>query len=77
MSRTPRTTRVVIVDPGDGACALLVDEVGGVVHVASSEVEPVPRGLASDPELLAGVARTGAQMLVLLDLTTLLAPVAR
>lgn len=69
-----RASRVVIADPGDGPCALLVDEVTGVVHLASSDVEPVPRGVASDPELLAGVARPAGRMLVLLDLATLLAP---
>jgi purine-binding chemotaxis protein CheW len=69
-----RTARVVIVDPGDGPCALVVDQVLGVVHLGSSDVEPVPRGLASEPDLLTGVARSGEQMLVLLDLATLLAP---
>jgi purine-binding chemotaxis protein CheW len=75
-SAPTRAARVVIVDPGDGPCALLVDEVTGVHHLGSSDVEPVPRGVASDPELLTGVARVGDLLLVLLDLPALLAPEA-
>jgi purine-binding chemotaxis protein CheW len=67
-----RTARVVLVDPGDGVVGMLVDEVAGVLRLASADIEPVPPGIDREPPLLSGVARMQGRLLGLLDLAALL-----
>lgn len=70
-----RSARLVVLDPGDGPCGLWVDEVLGVVFLGSADIEPLPGGLAADPELITGIARPGGKLVALLDLDVLLGDV--
>lgn len=65
--------RIVIVDGGDGACALLVDAVASVVRLPAGALEPCPQGIGGPrAELLAGIGREGDRLFTVLDLGALL-----
>jgi purine-binding chemotaxis protein CheW len=64
--------RIVIVDAGDGPCALLVDAVASVVRLPPGAIEPCPQGIAgARAEYLAGIGREGDRLFTLLDLGAL------
>jgi purine-binding chemotaxis protein CheW len=76
----PGHGRLVIVDPGEGPCGLLVDAVATVVRLRPGSVEARPQGLgAVAPECVAGVGRDHDRLFSVLDLAALLrrAPAAR
>ncbi len=65
--------RIVIVDGGDGPCALLVDAVSSVVRLPAGSIEPCPQGIAATrAEYLAGIGREGDRLFTVLDLGALL-----
>jgi purine-binding chemotaxis protein CheW len=65
--------RIVIVDGGDGACALLVDAVASVVRLPAGALEPCPQGIGGPrAEFLAGIGRDGDRLFTVLDLGALL-----
>ncbi|HEX9049434.1 MAG TPA: chemotaxis protein CheW [Anaeromyxobacter sp.] len=65
--------RIVIVDAGDGACALLVDAVSSVVRLPAGAIEPCPQGIGGPrAEFLAGIGREGDRLFTVLDLGALL-----
>ena len=65
--------RIVIVDGGDGACALLVDAVASVVRLPPGAIEPYPQGIGGPrAEYLAGIGREGDRLFTVLDLGALL-----
>jgi len=64
----------VVVESGNEAFCLIVDSVGDVVSVKSSEIEPNPGSLqASWAQLARGVYRADDQLLLLVDVDQLLA----
>ncbi len=68
-----RRARILVVEHGGEAIGLLVDEVRAVVRLLPGEIESSPsvvRGL--DAEAVAGVARPGDEMLILLGLDAVL-----
>jgi purine-binding chemotaxis protein CheW len=76
----PGQGRLVIVDPGEGPCALLVDAVATVVRLRPGSVEARPQGLGSvASECVAGIGRDRDRLFSVLDLAALLrrAPAAR
>jgi purine-binding chemotaxis protein CheW len=65
--------RLVIVDAGDGPCALLVDGVANVVRLRPGSVEPRPQGFGgAAAECLAGIGRERGRLFTVLDLGALL-----
>jgi purine-binding chemotaxis protein CheW len=65
--------RLVVVDAGEGPCALLVDAVANVVRVPRDGLEPCPQGLGGGAaECLAGIGRDGNRLFTALDLVALL-----
>jgi purine-binding chemotaxis protein CheW len=76
------SSRLVIVDAGDGPCGLLVDAIAGVVRLRPGSIEPCPQGIGgASQECLAGIGREGERLFTVLDLGALLrrapAPAAR
>ncbi len=58
----------VVIRTEDGAVSLLVDEIGDVVEVDDSDLEPVPDTLhGADRELIRGVYKLKGKLLLLLD----------
>jgi purine-binding chemotaxis protein CheW len=67
------TARLVIVDAGEGPCALLVDAIASVVRIARDGLEPCPQGIGgAAAECLAGIGRDGDRLFTALDLGALL-----
>lgn len=65
---------LVVVLVGDEPVALLVDRIGGVVHVNESQFEPPPDTLVgSVRELVAGAYKLDGQLLLGLDVDTAVA----
>ena len=77
MPRAEQTeeTRVIVVDPGEGAVGLCVDRMSEVLGIGASSVRPAPAELdaAAGREYVRGVAKLGDRLLILLDLDRLLA----
>jgi purine-binding chemotaxis protein CheW len=68
-----RTARVLVCDAGEGARALLVDAVTGVVRLPASAVEARPTGVgAASAEYIAGIGRERGRFFILLDLAAVL-----
>lgn len=65
-----RSSRILIVELDDERFGLIVDEVHKVVRMLNSQIEtaPLPGGIESD--FLAGVARADGQLIVLLDVAS-------
>lgn len=61
-----RGSRILIVEHDEEPFGLLVDRVIKVDRMSARQVEPAPEGLVS--EFVTGVARTGGELVVLLDL---------
>mgnify|MGYP000499715981 CR=1 FL=1 len=58
----------VVVCSEDGAVSLLVDEIGDVIHVSSSQFEMVPDTLVGPArELITGVYKLEGKLLLVLD----------
>jgi purine-binding chemotaxis protein CheW len=69
----PGQGRLLIVDAGDGPCALLVDAVATVVRLRPGSVEPRPQGLGTlASECLAGIGRDRDRLFTVVDLAALL-----
>ncbi len=70
--------RVVVVDDGEGACGLLVDQVAGVVRLARGDLEPCPQtiGMAGG-EIFVGIGREQARLFTVIDARALLRPLRR
>lgn len=67
------TTRLVVVDDGDEAVALKVDQVGEVLDLPASTIEAAPDvGNSLCPDQLHGVHRRGDRLLLLLDTAAVL-----
>lgn len=65
--------KIVIVDPGDGPCGLVVDRVAHVVRLAPGRIEPCPQGLAGHgSDCLTGIGREGERIFTVLELGALL-----
>ncbi len=65
--------RLVIVDAGDGPCALLVDGVASVVRLRPGSIEPRPQGFGgAAAECLAGIGRDRDRLFTVLELPALL-----
>jgi purine-binding chemotaxis protein CheW len=65
--------RLIIVDAGDGPCALLVDCVANVVRLRPGSIEPRPQGLGgAAAECLAGIGRDRDRLFTVLELGALL-----
>jgi purine-binding chemotaxis protein CheW len=73
VARRGAGARLVIVDAGDGPCALLVDVVASVVRLRAGSVEPRPQGLGgAAAECLAGIGRDRDRLFTVLELGALL-----
>lgn len=71
----PAGARLVVVDAGDGPCALLVDRVASVVRLPAGRIEPCPEGVArSHADCLAGIGHERARSFTVLDVRALLKP---
>lgn len=71
----PEGARLVVVDAGEGPCALLVDRVASVVRLPAGRIEPCPEGVArSHADCLAGIGRERARSFTVLDVRALLKP---
>ena len=69
------TSRVLIVRSGGESYGLLVDEVHDVLSIAPEAFEPPPGALAGTRAgFIAALARLGGEILIVLDLATLLHP---
>jgi purine-binding chemotaxis protein CheW len=69
------SSRVLIVRSGGEAHGLLVDEVHDVLSIAPEAFEPPPGALAGTRAgFIAALARLGSEILIVLDLTSLLNP---
>jgi purine-binding chemotaxis protein CheW len=66
-SDVPKSCRVVLVRDDEGDAGVLVDAVEEVVKLLPSRFEPPPPG-TSDREAIAGLARKGEALYILLDL---------
>lgn len=76
----PATSRLLVVEVGDGPVGLLVDAVSSVVRLRPGSIEPCPQGIGgSSQEFLAGIGREGERLFTVLDLGALLrrAPAGR
>jgi purine-binding chemotaxis protein CheW len=67
------STRVIIVDAGDGPMGLWVDAVAQVVRTPASALEVPPAGLAGEGEAIAHLGRRGGRLFGVLNLAQLLA----
>jgi purine-binding chemotaxis protein CheW len=69
-----RRARLIVCDFGTGPRGLLVDAVSHVVRLVPSSIEPRPGGIGgASAEYIVGIGRDRSQLVVLLDLPTLLA----
>jgi len=70
--------RVVVVDDGEGACGLLVDQVAGVVRLPRGALEPCPDAIAAGAgEVFLGIGRVQQRLFTVLDARALLGPLRR
>jgi len=70
--------RVVVVDDGEGACGLLVDQVAGVVRLPRGALEPCPEAIAAGGgEVFLGIGREQQRLFTVLDARALLGPLRR
>jgi purine-binding chemotaxis protein CheW len=67
-------TRIIVVEAGDIKVGMIVDSVSEVMRISEDEVEPSP-ALAADVEAvyLKGVVKQENRLIILLDLTRILA----
>ncbi len=67
-------TRIIVVEAGDVKVGMIVDSVSEVMRIGEEEVEPSP-ALAADVEAvyLKGVVKQENRLIILLDLTRILA----
>jgi purine-binding chemotaxis protein CheW len=66
-------TRMIVATLDDRTMGLIVDAVTEIVRIAADQIQPAPIAVATiDRRHLAGVARWGERLLVLLDLDHLL-----
>lgn len=67
-------TRIIVVEAGDVKVGMIVDSVSEVMRISEEEVEPSP-ALAADVEAvyLKGVVKQDNRLIILLDLTRILA----
>jgi chemotaxis signal transduction protein len=65
---------ILVLDVGDGAFGLLVEEVRGIVTVGEQDVDPPPRGQQS--ETVSGVVRGLDELVLLVDANALARTVA-
>lgn len=67
-------TRIIVVEAGDVKVGMIVDSVSEVMRISEEEVEPSP-ALAADVEAvyLKGVVKQENRLIILLDLTRILA----
>ncbi|MFO0584532.1 MAG: chemotaxis protein CheW [Anaeromyxobacter sp.] len=71
--RAPETSRLLVVDVGDGPVGLLVDAVSSVVRLKPGSIEPCPQGIGgASQEFLAGIGREADRLFTVLDLGALL-----
>jgi purine-binding chemotaxis protein CheW len=69
--------RILVVGDGDRVCGLRVDRVREVVRLGRQHVEDVPPSLgARQAQMLSGLGRAGDRVLILLDVTAVLADLA-
>jgi purine-binding chemotaxis protein CheW len=67
--------RVVVVDDGEGACGLLVDQVAGVVRLPQGALEPCPQAIGgTGAEVFLGIGREHERLFTVLDTRALLRP---
>ena len=70
--------RVVVVDDGEGACGLLVDQVAGVVRLPPGSLEPCPQAIGgAGGEIFIGIGREHERIFTVLDTRALLRPLRR
>jgi purine-binding chemotaxis protein CheW len=79
MSRTSRDekmSRIIIFETKQETMGLIVDEVPEVLRVSSEKIEPPPEIIQSKikKDYLKGIAKLGERLIVLLDLSQILAP---
>ncbi len=65
-----RATRILIVEHEDEPFGLIVDEVIRVVRMVNAQIEPSPLPGGIDSEFLTGLARVDGDLIVLLNLAT-------
>ncbi|MFT3915382.1 MAG: chemotaxis protein CheW [Anaeromyxobacteraceae bacterium] len=71
--RAPESSRLLVVDVGDGPVGLLVDAVSSVVRLKPGSIEPCPQGIGgASQEFLAGIGREADRLFTVLDLGALL-----
>jgi purine-binding chemotaxis protein CheW len=69
-----KDSRIVVVEYGPKLFGLLVDQVSEVLHLSASQIEAVPEEVASGQKnYLRGVGKLANRMIILLELTQLMA----
>ena len=71
-STTGPKSRTVVVEVGDEVCGIIVDEVGDVVDVEATKVEPLPSHLpAEQRRWFRGLVQLADELLLLLDVNAI------
>jgi purine-binding chemotaxis protein CheW len=67
------TSRIVIVDAGDGPLGLLVDAVTSVVRLPRGSIEPCPQGISSGAaDCVTGIGRYRDRLFMVIDAAALM-----
>lgn len=67
-------TCIVVVDPGDTVMGVIVDRVSDVIDIHERDIEPPPEfGRSVNTDYILGMAKTRSQVVMLLDISKILA----
>lgn len=67
-----RFSRILVLRSESDPLGLLVDRVTSVVRLDRDSIEPTPPGMRHDTDLLEGLGRVGARLLIVMDVLALL-----
>lgn len=61
-------SRIIVVEVGGENIGIAADRVTGVLHISEEEIDPAPETIEDGAEYLAGIARKGGNLYILLDI---------
>ena len=72
----PKSARIVVVEVGETTVGMIVDEVPEVLRIAEENIEPTPEIIQTriKSDYIRGVGKLNERLIVMLDLSKVLAP---
>ncbi len=72
----PKTARIIVIEMSEKLMGMIVDEVPEVLNIAEEDIEESPELFKTtiETDYISGIAKFDARLIVMLDLTKVLAP---